>query len=81
MMMKISKPTVSVLPGGEVIVLHRGGPENFVRSEFWSLPAALEFRSREVVQDPETAGQNRVQEMYKRQGGVKAADRPWWKFW
>lgn len=80
-MMKITKPTVSILPSGEVIVLHRGGPESFIRSEFWSLPDALEFRSRELVQDPETAGQNRVQEMYKRQGGVKAADRPWWKFW
>ena len=80
-MMKITKPTVSILPSGEVIVLHRGGPESFIRSEFWSLPDALEFRTRELVQDPETAGQNRVQEMYKRQGGVKAADRPWWKFW
>ena len=80
-MMKITKPTVSVLPSGEVIVLHRGGPDSFIRSEFWSLPDALEFRTRELVQDPETAGQNRVQEMYKKQGGVKAADRPWWKFW
>ena len=80
-MMRITKPTVSVLPSGEVIVLHRGGPESFIRSEFWSLPDALEFRTRELVHDPETAGQNRVQEMYKKQGGVKAVDRPWWKFW
>lgn len=80
-MMKITKPTISVLPSGEVIVLHRAGAESFVRSEFWSLPDALEFRTHDLVQDPETAGQNRVQEMYKKQGGVKAADRPWWKFW
>lgn len=80
-MMKITKPTISVLPSGEVIVLHRAGAESFVRSEFWSLPNALEFRTHDLVQDPETAGQSRVQEMYKKQGGVKAAERPWWKIW
>ncbi len=80
-MMKITKPTVSVLPGGEVVVIHRTGPDHFIRSEFWSLPDALEFHSRELMQDPETAGQNRVQEMYNKAGGVKPADRPWWKFW
>lgn len=80
-MMKITKPTISIMPSGEVIVLHRSGPDQFVRSEFWSLPDALELRSRMSVQDPETAGQNRVQEMYKESGGVKATPRPWWKFW
>ncbi len=80
-MMKLTKPTISILPGGEVIVLHRSGPDSFVRSEFWSLPNVLEFRTRELVRDPETAGQSRVQEMYKKSGGVKAAPRPWWKFW
>ncbi len=80
-MMKLTKPTVSILPGGEVVVVHRTGPDHFIRSEFWSLPDALEFHSRELVQDPETAGQNRVQEMYNKAGGVKAAPRPWWKFW
>jgi len=80
-MMKLTKPTVSILPGGEVIVLHRSGPDSFIRSEFWSMPDALEFRTRELVRDPETAGQSRVQEMYNKSGGVKAAPRPWWKFW
>ncbi len=80
-MMKISKPTISILPSGEVVVIHRTGPDHFIRSEFWSLPDALEFHSRELVQDPETAGQNRVQEMYNKAGGVKAVERPWWKFW
>ncbi len=80
-MMKITKPTVSILPSGEVVVIHRAGPDHFIRSEFWSLPDALEFRTRELVQDPETAGQSRVQEMYNKAGGVKPADRPWWKFW
>lgn len=80
-MMKITKPIVSILPGGEVVVLHRTGPDHFIRSEFWSLPDALEFHTRELVQDPDTVGQSRVQEMYDKQGGVKAAARPWWKFW
>ena len=80
-MMRITKPTISILPGGEVVVLHRSGPESFVRSEFWSLPDQLEFHSRQLVQDPETAAQSNVQEMYKKSGGVKPANRPWWKFW
>ncbi len=80
-MMKISKPTVSILPSGQVIIIHRTGPDHFIRSEFWSLPDALEFHSRELVQDPESAGQSRVQEMYNKAGGVKAVERPWWKFW
>ena len=80
-MMKITKPTISILNGGEVIVIHRTGPDHFIRSEFWSMPDALEFRTRELVQDPATAGQNRVQDMYKESGGVKPVARPWWKFW
>lgn len=80
-LMRITRPTVSILPGGEVVVLHRTGPDHFIRSEFWSLPDALEFRTRELIQDPETAGQNRVQEMYNKAGGVKPVNRPWWKFW
>ena len=80
-MMKITPPIVSILPSGRVIALHRMGPDAFVRSEFWSLPDALEFISRERVADPETAGQAKVQELYDSAGGVKPVDRPWWKFW
>ena len=80
-LMRITRPTVSILPNGEVIVLHRTGPDHFIRSEFWSLPDALEFHTRELIQDPETAGQSRVKEMYNKAGGVKPVDRPWWKFW
>ena len=80
-LMRITRPTISILSGGEVIVLHRTGPDHFIRSEFWSMPDALEFYTRELVQDPETAGQNRVQAMYEKAGGVKPVDRPWWKFW
>ena len=80
-MMRITKPFISILPSGKVIVFHRLGPDNFLRSEFWSMPDALEFVSRELVQDPETAGQTRVKELYDSAGGVKPVDRPWWKFW
>ena len=79
-MMRITKPTISIMPGGEVIVFHRNGPDSFVRSEFWSLPEALEFRSRTMVLDPETAGQSRVREIYGEGGEVKPVTHPWWKF-
>lgn len=78
--LRIEKPSISVLPTGEVIVLHRLNQDQFVRSEFWSLPDALEFRMRESVRDPETAGTARVRELYK-EGGIKPKENPWWKFW
>lgn len=80
-MMRTTKPTISILSGGEVIVFHRNGPDSFVRSEFWSLPNALDFRTRQMVRDPETAGQQSVQEMYRQGGKVEAKSNPWWKFW
>ena len=80
-MMRITKPVISILPSGKIIVLHRYGPDHFIRSEFWSLPSVLEFTTRELISDPETAGQSKVQEMYDAAGGVKPIDRPWWKFW
>lgn len=80
-MLRITKPTLSILPGGEVVVIHRNGADSFVRSEFWSMPNALVLRSRMSVGDPATAGQARIQELYKREGGIKPVDRPWWKFW
>ena len=78
--LRIDKPSISVMPKGEVVVLHRLNQDQFVRSEFWSLPNDLEFRLRETVQDPETAGTARVRELYK-EGGIKAKVNPWWKFW
>ncbi len=78
--LRLEKPAISIMPSGEVVVLHRLTQDQFVRSEFWSLPDALEFRFREAVQDPETAGTARVRELY-REGGVKAKENPWWKFW
>ena len=78
--LRIDKPTISILQSGEVVVLHRLNRDQFVRSEFWSLPKALEFRKREAVSDPDTAGTSRVRELY-RDGGVKPKENPWWKFW
>lgn len=78
--LRIETPSLSVMPNGEVVVLHRLNQDQFVRSEFWSLPDALEFRIREAVRDPETAGTARVRELYK-EGGIRPKDNPWWKFW
>ena len=78
--LRIDRPTISVLPTGEIVVLHRLNQDQFVRTEFWSLPDALEFRSRVAVGDPETAGTARVRELYKEKG-VKPKENPWWKFW
>ncbi len=80
-LMRLNKPRVSVLSSGEVIVLHRFNRDQFCRTEFWSLPDALEMNKRELVMDPETAGSERVKELYKESGGVKPVSRPWWKFW
>lgn len=78
--LRLDRPTLSIMPKGEVVVLHRLNQDQFVRSEFWSLPDDLEFRMRESVSDPETAGTARVRELYK-EGGIKAKTNPWWKFW
>lgn len=78
--LRLDKPTISILPSGEVIVFHRLNQDQFVRSEFWSLPTALEFRSHEAVSDPETAGTARVRELYGEKG-VAPKQNPWWKFW
>ena len=78
--MRFDRPSVSIMPKGEVVVLHRLNQDQFVRTEFWSLPDDFEFRMRESVRDPETAGTARVRELYK-EGGVKPKENPWWKFW
>jgi len=80
-MMKITQPTISVMPDGIVVVLHRVDPDNFIRSEFWSVSDDIVFNRRELIQDPETAGTARVREMYKESGGITPKENPWWKFW
>jgi len=78
--LRIDRPAISILPTGEVVVLHRLNQDQFVRSELWSLPTDLELRLRESVCDPDTASTARVRDLYKN-GGIKAKTNPWWKFW
>lgn len=78
---RLEKPTVTILPGGEVIVLHRYDRDYFCRTEFWSLPDVFVYQKREIVRDPATAGSERIRELYKESGGVKPKETPWWKFW
>lgn len=79
--LKINDPLISVQTSGEIIIVHRCDRDNFLRSEFWSLPDVLEFQKRELVMDPETAGSERIKELYRDSGGVKPKSVPWWKFW
>ncbi len=79
---RVTEPAVSIMPSGEVIVFHSNSADTLARTEFWSMPDAFVFRPPQVViNDPETSGQKRVQEMYRKSGGVKAKQHPWWKFW
>ena len=78
--LRIDEPVVSVLQNGEVVVIHRYNTENYIRSSFWSLPGSFEFRTRELVRDPHTAGTARVRELYKEKG-IAPKHNPWWKFW
>ena len=78
--LRIEAPSISIMKTGEIVVLHRLNQDQFVRSEFWSLPDTLEFRVRETVQDPETAATSRVRDLYRKEG-VKPKENPWWKFW
>lgn len=80
-MMRMTPPVISVVPSGEVFVLHRTDRDYFARSEFWSMKNALEFRGAVSVQDPETAAQSSIQDIYSRSGGVQPKKKPWWKFW
>lgn len=79
--MKITKPSISILKTGEIIVLHRFDADNFVRSELWSVPQGIEFIQHELVRDPETAGSERVKELYQESGGIKPVEKSWWEFW
>ena len=78
--LRIDEPVISVLQNGEVVVIHRYNAENYIRSSFWSLPDTFEFRTRELVRDPHSAGTARVRELYKEKG-IAPKHNPWWKFW
>ena len=78
--LRLDKPTLSILPSGEIIVLHRANKDQFLRTEYWSLPKELVYRGQMSVNDPTTAGTARVRELYKEKS-VAPKSNPWWKFW
>ena len=80
-LLRISEPKISVMPNGEVVVLHRATQDQFMRSVFWSLTDALEFRKQEPMVDPDIAGSQRMRDLYMESGGVTPVKKAWWKFW
>ena len=80
-LLRITEPKISVMPNGEVVVLHRATQDQFMRSVFWSLPEALDFRKQEPMVDPDIAGSQRMRDLYMESGGVTPVKKAWWKFW
>ena len=80
-LLRITDPKISVMPNGEVVVLHRATQDQFMRSVFWSLPDALDFRKQEPMVDPDIAGSQRMRDLYMESGGVTPVKKAWWKFW
>ena len=80
-LLRITEPKISVMPNGEVVVLHRATQNQFMRSVFWSLPNALDFRKQETMVDPDVAGSERMRDLYMESGGVTPVKKSWWKFW
>ena len=80
-LLRITEPKISVMPSGEVVVLHRATQNQFMRSVFWSLPNALDFRRQEPMVDPDVAGSERMRDLYMEAGGVTPVKKSWWKFW
>ena len=80
-LLRITEPKISVMSSGEVVVLHRATQDQFMRSVFWSLPDALDFRKQEPMVDPDIAGSQRMRDLYMESGGVTPVKKAWWKFW
>ena len=80
-LLRITDPKISVMPNGEVVVLHRATQDQFLRSVFWSLPDVLDFRSQEPMVDPDIAGSQRMRDLYMESGGITPVKKAWWKFW
>lgn len=78
---RVTEPKISIKPTGEVMVLHRATQDQFLYSEFWSLPDDFEYQSREVLMDPDIVGAERMRELYKEAGGLEPVKKAWWKFW
>ncbi len=79
--LRVTRPRLSVLPTGEVVVLHRATQDSFIRTVFWSIPEDLELHEHEMMLDPDVAGAERVRELYREGGGVEPVKKAWWKFW
>lgn len=80
--LRVSPPKISIMPDGEVVILHRATQDNYVRTVFWSLPDAFEFQEHEAMLDPDVAGAARVRALYMESGEVDAVrKKKWWKFW
>lgn len=79
--LRVDAPKISIMPTGEVVILHRSTQDEFIRSVFWSLPGALEFHENERMLDPDVAGAERVKALYMESGDVETAKKPWWKVW
>ena len=80
-LLRITEPKISVMPNGEVVVLHRATQDQFMRSVFWSLPDVLEFRKQEPMVDPDIAGSQRIRDLYMESGGVTPVKKAGWTFW
>ena len=80
-LLRITEPKISVMPNGEVVVLHRATQNQFMRSVFWSLPNALDFRKQEPMVDPDVAGSERMRDLYMESGGVTPVKKSWGEFW
>ena len=80
-LIRVTPPKISIRDGGEVTVLHRATQDEFIKSEFWSLPDAFEFQDHSTMLDPDIAGSERVKSLYEESSGVEPVKKAWWKFW
>lgn len=80
-LIRVTPPKISIRDGGEVTVLHRATQDEFIRSDFWSLPDAFEFQEHARMLDPDVAGSERVKSLYQESSGVEPVKKAWWKFW
>lgn len=79
--MRVTKPTLSVSPRGEVTITRRNAQDSFARSVFWSLPDVFEHHKTESLVDPDVAGSAAVKATYKSGKPLKAKETKWWQFW
>lgn len=80
-LLRQTRPKISIRDGGEVTVLHRATKDEFIRSDFWSLPDAFEFQEHARMVDPDIAGSERIKSLYEESAGVEPVKKAWWKFW